>query len=194
MTIALETVLAKAGLRVEPARFETFLVDAAKRLAAPHPDPTLYFTLEQRSALADVGLDLRPSEDADADPRARTVAAQTVLRDAALSVSDAAARLGVDGSRVRHRLVQANLAGWKDGGAWRLPSWQFTEHGALPGLETVLAAIPEDQPPLAVAAFMSTVQPDLSIEDQPCTPRAWLLAGGPPGKVAALATTLGTAT
>lgn len=193
MTIALETVLAKAGLRVEAAQFEILLVDAAKKLTPPHPDPTLYFTPEQRAALTETGLDLRASEDTDVDPRARSVAAHTVLRDGALSVTDSAARIGVDGSRIRHRLMDGMLAGWKNGGAWRLPAWQFTERGVLPGLEVVLPAIPPDQPPLAVATFMSTSQPDLLIENEQSTPRAWLLAGGDPNRVAELAATLGTA-
>jgi hypothetical protein len=50
----------------------------------------------------------------------------------------------------------------------------------LPGLEVVLRAMPEDQPALVVAAFMSTPQADLVINDRPATPRQWLLSGGDP--------------
>jgi hypothetical protein len=107
-------------------------------------------------------------------------------------VADAASTVGVDPSRIRHRLAAAQLTGWKDRGGWRLPAWQFTNAGVLPGLETVLAAVPDDQPPLVVAAFMSTPQPDLLLDGEPATPRGWLLATGDPEPVAKLVSMLGT--
>ncbi|SDC17162.1 DNA-binding protein [Actinokineospora iranica] len=192
MTVALETLLAKAGLRVSPVEFLELVEDAARRLSPATPDPADYFSTEQRDTLSDVGLDLTPRRADEVDSRARAVAAQAVLRDSALTVSAAAHAVGVDTSRIRHRLSAGRLAGWKDRGGWRLPAWQFTSAGVLPGLEAVLAAVPDDQPPLVVAAFMTTPQPDLRINDQPATPRQWLLAGGDPTKVATLASVLGT--
>jgi hypothetical protein len=70
--------------------------------------------------------------------------------------------------------------------------WQFTNAGVLPGLDIVLEAVPEDQPPLMVAGFMTTPQADLPISGEPATPRDWLLAGGDPAAVARLMSTLGT--
>lgn len=192
MSIPLENVLARAGLRVSPGQFLNLVEDAARQLSPPNPNPADYFTPDQRAALTEVGLDLRPRRSDEVDSRARTVAAQAVLRDSALSVTDAAAMLGVDTSRIRHRLAAGRLVGWKDRGGWRLPAWQFTGSGVLPGLETVLAAIPDDQPPLVVAAFMTTPQVDLPISGRPATPRQWLLAGGDPERVAELAHVLGT--
>ncbi|AHI00114.1 hypothetical protein BC739_002492 [Kutzneria viridogrisea] len=192
MTVALETVLAKAGLRVTADEFLCLVEDVARRLSPPHPDPAAYFSPEQQVALTDVGLDLGGLREDDFEPRARELAARTVLLDTALTVADAAAVLDVDTSRIRHRLAAGRLAGWKDRGSWRLPAWQFTENGVLPGLETVLAAMPEDQPPLVLAGFMTTPQPDLQVGDQPGTPRNWLLAGGDPRRVATQAAMLGT--
>lgn len=189
--MALETVLAKAGLRIDPVEFLGFVEDAARRFSPAAADPADYFTQDQRDTLTDVGLDLAPRRPEETDSRARAVAAEAVLRDSALTVSDAAAAVGVDSSRIRHRLSAGRLAGWKDRGGWRLPAWQFVNGGVLPGLETVLTAVPDDQPPLVVAAFMTTPQSDLRIEDRPATPREWLLAGGAPDRVAALAATLG---
>ncbi|WP_258903748.1 DNA-binding protein [Actinokineospora sp. UTMC 2448] len=191
MTMALETVLAKAGLRIDPVEFLGLVEDAARRLSPAAADPADYFTADQRDTLVDVGLDLAPRRPAEVDSRARAVAAEAVLRDSALTVSSAAGVVGVDTSRIRHRLAAGRLAGWKDRGGWRLPAWQFVPGGVLPGLETVLAAVPDDQPPLVVAAFMTTPQPDLRVEDRPATPREWLLAGGSPARVATLAATLG---
>src|ERR1700761_3505548 len=135
MTVALERVLARAGLRIDPGQFLSLVEDAARRLTPQHADPGDYFTDDQRDALRDVGLDLSPLRDDEPDGRARAVAEQAVLHDSALTVSEAAATIGVDTSRVRHRLADGSLMGWKDRGGWRLPAWQFTERGVLPGLD-----------------------------------------------------------
>jgi hypothetical protein len=192
VTVALEDVLAKAGLRVDPDRFLSLVEDAARRLAPPHPDPVGYFTADQREALLDVGMDLSPLREDEPDSRARAVAEQAVLHDSALTVSEAADTIGVDTSRIRHRLLARRLMGWKDRGGWRLPAWQFTESGVLPGLDQVLAALPGDQPALVVAAFMTTPQEDLMARARPITPCEWLQAGGDPQRVARLAAMLGT--
>jgi hypothetical protein len=192
MRPSLSASLARAGLQVDPDEFLTLVEDAARRLSPADPDPAEYFAPAQRDALTDVGLDLSPRREKERDSRARAVAAQAVLRDTALTVAGAAERMGVDTSRIRHRLAENRLAGWKDRGGWRLPVWQFTNTSVLPGLETVLAAVPEDQPPLVVAAFMTTPQADLLVGQEPTTPRDWLLASGDPARVANLVTTLGT--
>jgi hypothetical protein len=193
VTVALEDVLAKAGLRIAAAEFLTLVEDAARQLVPPNPDPAHFFTADQREALGEAGLDLSPHLDDEPDYRARSVAAQTVLAESSLTVSAAATLLGIDPSRVRHRLGARRLAGWKDQGGWRLPAWQFTEDGVLPSLEAVLTAVPEDEPALVVAAFMTTKQDDLVLAGEAVTPRQWLLARGDPRPVAALARTLGTA-
>jgi len=193
MTVALKDTLAKAGLRVDAEEFLALVEEAASRLAPGHPEPAQYFTAGQREALTEAGLDLSPRREGEPDPRARTIAAHAVLADSSLSAGDAARTLGVDPSRIRHKLAARRLAGWKDQSGWRLPAWQFTGGGTLPGLDAVLAAVPEDQPALVVAAFMTTPQDDLVISGERVTPRQWLLAGGSPEPVAALASTLGTA-
>ncbi|WP_092536105.1 DNA-binding protein [Amycolatopsis arida] len=192
MTIALENILAKVGLKVDATEFLTMVEDAARKLAPPNPDPSHFFSADQRAALTQVGLDLSAHRDDEPDYRARAVATDTVLAESSLTVGEAAARLGVDDSRIRHRLKDRRLTGWKDQGGWRLPNWQFTGSGVLPGLDVVLRAVPDDQPALVVAAFMNTPQSDLEINDRPATPRQWLLAGGDPERVAQLAATLGT--
>lgn len=191
MTVALEAVLAKAGLRVDPDQFLSLIEDAARRLTRPRPDPVNYFTHEQRAALRDVGLDLSPLRDDETDGRAMAVAQQAVLHDSALTVSEAARTIGVDTSRIRHRLSARRLMGWKDRGGWRLPAWQFTEHGVLPGLKQVIAALPTDQPALVVAAYMTTPKEDLMAGSRAVTPCEWLQSGGDPTRVARLAAMLG---
>ena len=192
MTVALETVLARAGLKVTANEFLSLVEDAARRLTPVQPDPATHFTEGDRAALAEAGLDLTAFGEEEADPRARTVAQHAVLRDTALSVNQAADRVGVDSSRIRHRIGAGRLIGWKDRGGWRLPAWQFTDTDVLPGLETVLAAMPSDQPALVLANFMTTPQEDFELEDRPVSPREWLMAGGSPQRVADLASTIGT--
>jgi len=192
MTVPLETVLARAGLRVTATEFLSLVEDAAKRLTTPQVDPAAHFSPAERQALSETGLDLSPLEADESDPRARTVAEQAVLRDTALSVNQAADRIGVDSSRIRHRIGDGRLIGWKDRGGWRLPAWQFTDHDVLPGLETVLAGMPQDQPALVLAKFMTTAQDDLELGERPVSPREWLLAGGSARRVAELASAIGT--
>ncbi|HEX6357812.1 DNA-binding protein [Actinophytocola sp.] len=186
----LRSALSRAGLRVETDEFVSLVEDASRRLAPVDPRPADYFSADQRKALTAVGLDLSPQRAGERDVRARTVALQAVLRDTALTVAGVAERIGVDTSRVRHRLSDGQLAGWKDRGGWRLPVWQFTDDDVLPGLATVLAAVPEDQPALVVAAFMT--RPQAALGDPPVAPRDWLLAGGSPERIASLMSMLGT--
>ncbi|MPZ82969.1 MAG: DNA-binding protein [Actinophytocola sp.] len=192
MPAPLRSALARAGLRVDSDEFLKLVEEAADRLNPADPAPAEYFTDSQRAALSDVGLDLAPRRDGERDPRARAVALQAVLRDTALTVAGAAERINVDTSRIRHRLSAGKLIGWKDRGEWRLPVWQFTNDGVLPGLESVLESVPEDQPPLVVAGFMTTRQEELALAGDPASPRDWLLAGGDPTPVATLVATLGT--
>jgi hypothetical protein len=175
---------------VEADEFVSLVEDASRRLAPVDPRPGDYFSDSQRGVLESVGLDLSPQRVGERDMRARTVALQAVLRDTALTVAGAAERVGVDASRIRHRISEGQLIGWKDRGGWRLPVWQFTDDDVLPGLPTVLAEVPEDQPALVVAAFMTT--PQHALGDPPVAPRDWLLAGGAPERVASLMSVLGT--
>jgi hypothetical protein len=191
MSVALENVLARAGLKVDATEFLGLVEEAARKLSPPNPDPSHYFSTDQQAALTDVGLDLSPDSENEADFRARTVATHAVLAESALTVGEAARAMQVDDSRIRHRLKEGRLTGWKDQG-WRLPAWQFNGSGVLPGLEVILKALPKDQPALVVAAFMSTPQSDLLINDRPATPRQWLLAGGDPKLAARLIAMLGT--
>jgi len=184
----LRSALDRAGIRVEADEFVSLVEDASRRLAPVDPRPADYFSDDQRATLESVGLDLSPLRAGERDVRARTVALQAVLRDTALTVAGAAERIGVDASRIRHRIADSQLVGWKDHGGWRLPVWQFTDDDVLPGLGTVLAAVPDDQPALVVAAFMTT--PQLDLGDPPVTPRDWLLAGGDPARVASLMSVL----
>lgn len=108
------------------------------------------------------------------------------LAATSLTVAEAAQRLGVTEGRVRHKIGRGDLYALPTGRR-RLPLWQFTPTGTLPGLAAVVRALPADEHPLAVLAFMTTPQPELEVQGRAVTPEQWLLAGGDPEPVAALA-------
>ena len=120
--------------------------------------------------------------------RAAAAAAGTyaALVATALTVGEAAARLGISDGRVRHRIAARELYALPSGRR-RLPAWQFSDGGVLPGLPTVLRSLDPDTHPLAVLAFISTPQPELELDGRPATPEQWLRAGGDPTPVAELA-------
>ncbi len=115
-------------------------------------------------------------------PQPASTAAFLRLVADSLTANEVAVRLGVDVSRVRHRIADRQLYAMRKGGGVRIPMFQFGADGKpLPGLALVLAAIPRDAHPLSVAGFFETTQPELVDEaDVPMTPVQWLDAGGDP--------------
>ena len=97
-----------------------------------------------------------------------------------LTIEQAADLLGIHRSRVSHRVRDGRLYAYHLGTQRRIPRWQLTPDGqSLPGLETVLAALPADLHPTAVEGFFSTPDPDLD----GATPAHWLASGGDPQRV-----------
>jgi len=112
--------------------------------------------------------------------------AYAALVSTALTVGEAAQLLGVTEGRVRHKIARQDLSALPSGRR-RLPRWQFTEQGPLPGLAVVLRALDPQAHPLATLAFMTTAQPELELVGEPVSPERWLRAGGDPAPVAELA-------
>ena len=105
---------------------------------------------------------------------------------ASCDVNEAAELLGIDVSRVLRDIERGRLhAFWVDEVA-RLPAWQFTddaERRVLPGLTTVVHALPVDMCPASVLGVMTTAQEDLVDGGAPVTPVEWLRGGGDPQAV-----------
>ncbi|MGB7963042.1 MAG: hypothetical protein WCF12_08830 [Propionicimonas sp.] len=129
------------------------------------------------------------------DPAAEDVAqARAAVRrvaaaaQATMSIAEAALLLGVDRSRISHRLAQGSLWAFSVGRTRRIPRWQFTTDGRLlPGLAVVVASIPDGLAPRSVEAFITTPQPELDGR----TPAVHLADGGDPRPVAGLLADLG---
>jgi hypothetical protein len=87
-------------------------------------------------------------------------------------------------------LARGALYGVVVAGTWRLPLFQFTGTGVLPGLDQVVPALPEGLHPLAVANWFTGANVDLDTGSGPVSPLDWLTAGGDPAPVARLASAL----
>jgi hypothetical protein len=188
---ALTEVLSRNNLRVSEARFVALVEQSLAEIGGPGaPDPAAALGRDEMAALTAVKADLTPRREREPDPRAQAAAAYAVLLADAMSVAEVAARLGIDGSRVRHRLAKRQLIGIRQPRGWSLPAYQFGGDGALlPGIERVAAALAGSHP-VVVARFFATPQPELVVERRRLTPRQWLEGGGDPGRVVDLARTL----
>jgi hypothetical protein len=158
----------------------------------PLVDARADLTADEAAFLTDAGVsleDFAPPELGARSPLVQTAADYAALLATALSVPELARRLGVDQSRVRQRIARHTLIAIKDGAAWRLPLFQLDDTGQqlVPGLATVAPRLANVHP-VAVARWFTLPHPDLiDDDDNPVSPRAWLLGGGDPAEVAALA-------
>ncbi|MFL6163292.1 MAG: DNA-binding protein [Jatrophihabitantaceae bacterium] len=168
---------------------EEFVEELSRDLHAAPDVSATRLTEADESILRWHGEIIAPGGDANSVRRAVLRASSANLADEtreSLTVEQVAKLLQVDGSRVRHRVRDRALYGFKIGGGLRLPTWQFTHHDAIPGLRAVLAALPTDVHPLEVAGLMTTPDPDLVVVGEPVSPRDWLIGGGDVGAVVAV--------
>lgn len=187
MTLA--DVLADAGVRVSEAEFARLVASVLAEVGpVPADDPAAALTADEAAGLQAVAADLRPRGRRERDPRADAAATYAAVLAGSLPVGEVAHRLGIDTSRVRHRLAAKQLIGIRRADGWRLPAWQFGADGRpLPGLEQVVRALPADVHPVSVARFFATPVPELRVGRGAVSPRDWLAGGGAPSAVVALA-------
>lgn len=114
------------------------------------------------------------------------IARVNAFREAALSVTQAAARLGVSQGRIRQQVRAREIASVPNAdGTHLLPAWQFVNDALVPGLSVVLPHA-DGVHPLTLAHFMTRPDPDLDVNGALVSPVEWLLGGGAPDRVAAL--------
>ncbi len=129
-------------------------------------------------ALRSVGLSTERWKTGErTDPLAQSIADYMALLDTSLTTSQAAKYLKVDPSRIRQRVRAGSLYGVEYDGEKRLPRFQFERRHILPGLAEVLAELPANLSPIDVAEWFLSPNPDLEVEEQPVSPREWLLSG-----------------
>jgi hypothetical protein len=111
---------------------------------------------------------------------AADAAARAMMDARALNADAVAELLGRQNSTVRHYKADRKLYAYGHGGRSLFPMWQFTqERNAIPYLDKVLAVLPADLHPQAVAGFFVTPQPDLILDGKPVSAKDWLEQGGP---------------
>ena len=159
------------------------------------------------SAPAGPGLTLSAAEDSFLAEHGgvRTVTAKQLAsldaRSAARSIAevagtlsrrDAAELLGIDQTRLSHRVRDGGIDAYLGAGGPRLfPDWQFRDGRVVPHLAEILVALPQATHPMTVRSFMTTPDDALLLNGEPVSPVDWLDVGGAPGPVCALAETLG---
>ncbi|MFW5967716.1 MAG: hypothetical protein ACOCV2_09375 [Persicimonas sp.] len=153
---------------------ETVLESAPTRERGAEP-----ISDEQRRRLRETGVTFEPFEDDVADPIVRSAMRYANLVESSFSTAEAAERLGVKPSRIRQRLQEPpSLYGFKDeDGAWRLPAFQFTDTGTLPGLGDVVPSLPDELHPLEILKWFESPNADLQFEGRAVSPRDWLSSG-----------------
>lgn len=189
--VSLDEVLARHNVGISSAEFLAELDADLSRVADPGAAPlstaeSAFLRAHGGPAAGEV-LDTDPAVLGQ-DARRAEVARMTGLLADSVGIAEAALLLGVDRSRISQRLSAGSLWSFRLGRSRRLPRWQFTADGrSLPGLDTVVAAIPAELSPESLAGFMNTAQPELEGR----TPAAHLARGGDPHPVAELVTGLG---
>jgi len=168
-----------------------FLDVLARTVPAGRPaDPQSDFSDEEAAVLTrgSAGLDVSPT--ATARSLGWTASRWVdLLRDSG-GTGDAARLLGVQESRVRQRLAERTLYGFKYEGAWRVPRFQYYHDGLVPGGAAVFPRLPAAITPVAVWTWFTTPTMELVAQGQPVSPRDWLIAGGDPSVVGNLAALL----
>jgi hypothetical protein len=185
-------VLRRHGIRLSPEAFAAVVRQAVEQLPVRgvQGGPAEELPTDEVAALMRGGFHPRAWPAERPSPLARTVAAHAALLAASLTVAEAAALLGVDPRRVRRRLAAGSLYGIRAADGWRLPRFQFADGRLVPGIALVLPHLDRALHPLTVARWFELPNPDLVIDDEPVSPRAWLAAGGDPAPVAAIAADL----
>jgi len=188
---AIDDAFASVGLRA-PRGFGSLLRDALRLVVAEPPvgDPTSELTETELVELRAAGL--RTVVPADAYTRAvsRTTARMAAILADAGTVEETAKAMGVSGARVRQLLADRALFGVRTADGWLVPRFQLQSGSSLPGLRSVVAALPVGLHPVAFHTWFTTPTGALRLDDAPVSPRDWLASGGPSDPVVAQAAAL----
>jgi hypothetical protein len=162
------TPLRRAGLTIDGYEFIRMVAAARLLPSRPIQDTRTDLSADEVAFLREAGVSLSvftPLAHGDDAPLARSAQEYAALLATSLSVPELAARLGLDASRLRHRVADHRLYGIKDGNAWRLPLFQLDKSGQrlVPGLDQV-APTWVGVHPLWVSRWFYTPSLDLEVE------------------------------
>lgn len=185
--------LERVGLDVSPSAFDRLVAEAVRAMPPVHTGDSVHDLSAAEAIVLERGgfsLSADVLRDANDDPLARGAAEYAALLATALTPAQAAPRLGIDESRIRHRLGDRTLYGIKTPAGWRLPLFQFdpVTGGALPGIGSVFVALDPDLHPVSVQRWFLTPDADLEVSGRATSPRDWLRQGGGPTAIAPFVT------
>lgn len=174
MTDALNTRLyfLAHGLEVaDPKALETAVQQAVQRLSGIQALSKSEVVLLRKGGL-------NFATESGADPLAETSAAFAALLRDCLDTAETAGRLDLHIRRVRQMLTtEATLYGFRINGRWRIPRFQFTEAGLIPGIDQINCVLDRALHPVAAYRWFTSPDPDLEVEGTALSPLAWLKAG-----------------
>jgi len=177
-------------LRLRLGQVEDIVEEVSRRFSHLERSADRDLTEAERRVLAKSGVRARGYDRRN--PVQLAAEAYAKLLRQGLDVTGAARHLGIDPSRVRQRLTESppTLYGIKLGFEWRLPKFQFTRMGLVPGIDAVIARLPRDVHPVAVERWFGAIHTDLETERGSLSPLDWLKTGRAPSVVGDLASTL----
>jgi len=193
VTEPIQAALERRKIEVDPHELARAVEDALAAAGGvpPYPMPSDTLGPHQLELLAKGGFELEGPDLGLRDPVLRGALEYAALRATALTTKEAAARLGVNDSRIRQRLADRALYGLKVDDEWRLPIFQFEEGGGLvPSIDRVLPRLDASLSALAVFHWFTSPNPDLASPEtngEPVSPIAWLELGLDPEAVVELA-------
>jgi len=149
------------------------LLDAVATVTGPANPP---LATSEAEVLDDAGLSDDPTAAVSS-----LLSSQSTVQDVvatALSVAEAAERIGVSSARIRQLVSQRKLWAFNPGvrGGRRLPAAQFTSSGIVPYLDHVLAHLSSSIHPLALHRLLTVRQPDLVLDGKHTCLVDWLAA------------------
>jgi len=147
----------------------------------------------ESDGLKDIGLDFIKRDGVSQRLSSRLENKLDALLHSCLTAEDVARKLEVDPACVEAWLASEHrtLYGIQAPSGWRVPAFQLTDDGLLPGIEQVIPRLHPDLHPVAFAQWFQNSNPDLvEAEGVALSPREWLRRGHRPACVATLAARL----
>jgi hypothetical protein len=177
----------RIGVRVSADELEQLIAAAIEDLVPLRQvmSPMRELTAEESAALQRAGMRLESHDLGANDPIVRATVEYAAILASALTVGQAAERLGIHPSRLRHRLADRTIYGIRIPSGWRIPAFQFEGDRMIPGLEQVLPRLDRGVHPLSAYRWLTLPDPGLHLDEDetPVSPIDWLRAGGDPTTV-----------
>ncbi|MBT8427470.1 MAG: hypothetical protein KJO02_05510 [Erythrobacter sp.] len=169
-------------------------LNAALKHAIESMHRTLYapstgeLTAAELALLKKAGVDVDEHPERD-DPMLNYATEFGAILATSLTAAEAAKRLhDVSAVWIRQKIRDGTLFAMRIDGRWKIPAFQFDEHGLIANIGAVNAILPRTLDAVSVQRFFTTADAELeSPKGERLSPLAWLKAGLDPAAVVELA-------